>query len=93
MSAKRLRWTGLACVALWALTATFGYIAQAVCVALGIVLFHATVQVPLGAVGSPAGSTVLPIPRVLPASLLVAGLLLASGLACLFESRRRGLAR
>ncbi len=92
MSPKRLRWTGLACVALSPLTAAFGFVAQSVCVILWIVLFHVTVQVPLGAVGGSVGPTVLPIPRVLPTALLGAGLLLLSGLACLFESRRRRLA-
>jgi hypothetical protein len=93
MAAKRWRWTGLTCIALSALTAALGCIAQVVCLILGIVLFHAAVQVPLAAVSAATGPVVLPIPRILPGALLVAALLLALGLSCLLVSLRRGLAR
>ncbi len=89
MSAKRLRWAGIACVALSALSALLGYVVQVGCVIL-LILLHTTTQVPVDAVGGAAEPTVIPIPRIWPWSLLVAGFLLATGLALLFESYRRG---
>jgi hypothetical protein len=93
MSPKRLRWAGLACLALSALTVGLGMIAQAVCAVLAILLFHVAVQVPVSALGGAVGPTTLPVPRVLPVMLLVAGLFLATALVCFIKSSRRGRIR
>jgi hypothetical protein len=89
MSPKRLRWTGLVCLTLSALTAFAGLFTQVSLIIFYILIFHVTVQVPVGAVGGVVGPTTLPVPRVMPVALLVAGLFLAVALVCFFETRRR----
>jgi hypothetical protein len=88
MSPKRWRWTGLACLALSALTVGLGFLAQAVGVVLAILLFHVTIQVPVGAVGGAVGPTALPVPHILPAALFVAGLVATAALVSFFEATR-----
>jgi len=86
-------WTGLLCLALSALTAGLGLLAQAVLIVLAVLFFHITIQVPLSAAHGAVGETTLSVPRVLPVMLSVAWLFLAIALGCLFESGRRVLAR
>lgn len=88
MSPKRLRWTGLACLALSALIVGLGVLAQAVGVALAIVLFHIVIQVPVSAVGGTVGPTTLPVPRILPAAFFIASLFAMAALVCFFKSAR-----
>ena len=89
MSPKRLRWTGLACLALSALTALTGFFAQALLV-LGGALLLIFAQIPVGAAGGVVGptTTTLAVPRVLPPALFVASLLLMVALVCFFKSTR-----
>ena len=77
-------------LALSALIVGLGYAAQGVCVVLWILLFHVTVQVPVSTIGGVVGPTTLPVPRILPPTLLFAGLFLAAALVCFVESSRRG---
>ena len=89
MSTRRLKWTGLSCLALSVVTAGLGFVVQLGLV-LAQVLLVGCLLVPVSAVGGHDGPLILTVPRVLPAMLLVAGLFLAAALACFVESVRRG---
>lgn len=87
MSPRRLRWTSLACLGLSALAALTGFFAQVLLI-LGVLFFHITVLIPVGAVGGEVGPTTWPVPRVPPPALVVASLLLVLALVCFFKSTR-----
>ncbi len=87
MSSKRLNWLGLACLVLSALTVGLGFIIQ-----IGIIL-TVVLLVPIFAIGGADGTISVPVPRVLPPILLVAGLFLSAALVSFVESRRRARRR
>lgn len=88
MSPRRLKWTGLTCLVLSLLTAGAGFLVQ-IGLVLVLVLFHAIVLVPIEAGGGAVEPVTVAVPRILPATLFVAGLLMAVAVACLVESSRR----
>src|SRR5687767_1009359 len=88
MSPKRLKWTGILCLACSILIAGLGFFAHIALVVLGI-LFHVIIIMHLNGNGRHVESMVISVPRVLEMALLVAGLIFAVALACLVEWRRR----
>ena len=88
MSPKRLKWTGIICLAFSVLIVGLGFFAQIALFGFSVFM-HLAITIPVGAAGGMVEPTIISVPRILPMAIFVAELLFAVACVCLFEWRRR----